>query len=69
MGALSERDIDFARRISAVARELGLELDPSQVQAVGTVAGGEQPLSRRTSVSGLLRLDSEGPQCARQPVP
>ncbi len=34
-GSLSERDIDLATRISAVARENGLESDPSQVQAVG----------------------------------
>jgi len=34
-GALSERDVELARRISAQARSLGLESDPSQVQAVG----------------------------------
>lgn len=34
-GALSDRDIELARRISALAREVGLEPDPSQVQAVG----------------------------------
>ena len=34
-GALSERDIELARRISVAARELGLEPDPSQVQVVG----------------------------------
>lgn len=34
-GALGESDIEFARRCSEVARELGLEADPSQVQAVG----------------------------------
>ncbi len=34
-GALSERDVELARRISASAREIGLEPDPSQVQAVG----------------------------------
>jgi len=34
-GALSERDIDLARRISGVAREFGLESDPSQLQVVG----------------------------------
>jgi pterin-4a-carbinolamine dehydratase len=33
-GALSERDIELARRISVEARKLGLEPDPSQVQAV-----------------------------------
>src|SRR3954468_9977767 len=34
-GALSPRDIDLARQISAAARELGIEADPSQVQVVG----------------------------------
>lgn len=34
-GALGEGDIEFARRCSEVARELGLVADPSQVQAVG----------------------------------
>jgi pterin-4a-carbinolamine dehydratase len=34
-GALSQLDVEFARRVSTVARDLGLESDPSQVQAVG----------------------------------
>ncbi len=34
-GALSERDVALARRISTAAHELGLEPDPSQVQVVG----------------------------------
>ena len=34
-GALSKRDIEFARRVSAVAHQLGLEPDPSQLLAVG----------------------------------
>src|SRR4029078_13100118 len=34
-GALSNRDVELARRISAEARTLGLEPDPSQVQFVG----------------------------------
>lgn len=34
-GALSESDIELARRVSALARDLGLQADPSQVQAVG----------------------------------
>lgn len=33
-GALSERDVDLARRVSASARRLRLEADPSEVQAV-----------------------------------
>jgi pterin-4a-carbinolamine dehydratase len=34
-GAMSQRDVDLARRISAAAAEMGLEADPSQVQVVG----------------------------------
>ena len=34
-GAMSRRDVELARRISAAARTLGLEADPSQVQVVG----------------------------------
>ena len=34
-GALSERDVELARRISVAARELGIGSDPSQVQVVG----------------------------------
>ncbi|HET7830866.1 MAG TPA: 4a-hydroxytetrahydrobiopterin dehydratase, partial [Candidatus Limnocylindrales bacterium] len=34
-GAMSERDVELARRISAAAHALGLEADPSQVQVVG----------------------------------
>lgn len=34
-GALSEKDVDLARRISGLARDLALEPDPTQVQVVG----------------------------------
>lgn len=34
-GALSEQDINLARRISRIAADLGLGSDPSQLQAVG----------------------------------
>jgi len=34
-GALSERDVEVARGVSDAARAMGLEADPSQVQAVG----------------------------------
>jgi 4a-hydroxytetrahydrobiopterin dehydratase len=34
-GALSEHDVELARRISAVARTMHLEPDPSEVQVVG----------------------------------
>jgi 4a-hydroxytetrahydrobiopterin dehydratase len=34
-GALSERDVELARRVSVAARTLHLETDPSEVQALG----------------------------------
>ena len=34
-GALSERDVELARRVSLAAQTLHLETDPSQVQALG----------------------------------
>ena len=34
-GALGPLDVEFARNVSALAREFGLEADPSQVQVVG----------------------------------
>ncbi|MEZ3161131.1 alpha/beta fold hydrolase [Microbacterium sp. BWT-B31] len=41
-GGLSESDVDLAQRVSAVARELGLRSDPTQVQQVG-IAVAEAP--------------------------
>jgi 4a-hydroxytetrahydrobiopterin dehydratase len=46
-GALGERDIDLARRISTVARERGLEPDPSQVQAVGIAVAQDSDVDVR----------------------
>jgi 4a-hydroxytetrahydrobiopterin dehydratase len=34
-GALGEKDVELARSVSNLARDLGLEADPSQVQVVG----------------------------------
>lgn len=41
-GALSGRDVELARRISAEARKLGLEPDPSQVQVVGIAVAQDE---------------------------
>ena len=38
-GALSQRDVELARRISVEARRLQVEPDPSQVQAIGINVG------------------------------
>jgi len=60
-GALSESDIALARRVSDMARKLGLEPDPSQVQMVGIAvaqdAGADvQPFwSRRLGIRAFRR--------------
>lgn len=41
-GALAEVDVEVARQISAAARELGLEPDPSQVQVVGIAVAQDE---------------------------
>src|SRR6185369_1510592 len=41
-GALSQLDVELARRISAEARTLGIEPDPSEVQVVG-IAVAQDP--------------------------
>jgi 4a-hydroxytetrahydrobiopterin dehydratase len=41
-GALTGRDVELARRISAEARALGLEPDPSQVQAIGVAVAQDE---------------------------
>src|SRR3989337_3053276 len=48
-GALSDRDVELARQISAEARKLGIEPDPSQVQVVAiAVAQDTGPDAPRT---------------------
>ena len=40
---MSQRDVELARRISAVARDLGLTADPSVVQTVLLIPGAPNP--------------------------
>ena len=44
--ALSQRDIDLARRISAVAAGLGLAADPTAVQSVGPIVIGASDIKK-----------------------
>lgn len=53
-GALSERDIELARRISAMARGLGLKADPSQVQAVGVMVAQDASADVRPFFAAAL---------------
>jgi 4a-hydroxytetrahydrobiopterin dehydratase len=61
-GALSEGDIELARKISAAAQELGLEPDPSQVQAVGIAVAHDAGVDVRpfwAAVFGYRYLGAE----------
>ena len=56
-GALSERDIELARRISEVARTLGLGSDPSQVQVVGIAVAQDTGADTRPFWAAALGYD------------
>ena len=61
-GALSEVDVELARQISARARELGLEPDPSQVQVVGIAVAQDKGADVRpfwVAVLGYKNLGDE----------
>ncbi|HET9260153.1 MAG TPA: 4a-hydroxytetrahydrobiopterin dehydratase [Acidimicrobiia bacterium] len=60
-GALSERDIELARRVSAVARDLGLDPDPSQLLAVGIAVAQDSGVDVRpffAAAFGYTPLDA-----------
>jgi 4a-hydroxytetrahydrobiopterin dehydratase len=63
-GALSERDIELARKVSAAARELGLEPDPSQVQAVGIAVAHDAIVDVRPFWAAALGYRYLGPEDA-----
>jgi 4a-hydroxytetrahydrobiopterin dehydratase len=60
-GALSERDVELARRISAKARTLGLEPDPSQVQVVGIAVAHDAGVDVGPFWAAALGYKSLGP--------
>ncbi|HET9852983.1 MAG TPA: VOC family protein [Candidatus Limnocylindrales bacterium] len=60
-GALSERDIQLARRISAEARTLGLEPDPSQVQVVNIAVAQPESTDVGPFWAAALGYQSLGP--------
>lgn len=57
-GQLSERDIGLARRISEIARTLGLEPDPSQVQVVGIAVAQDTGSDTRPFWAAAMGYDS-----------
>ncbi|MDQ2673464.1 MAG: 4a-hydroxytetrahydrobiopterin dehydratase [Chloroflexota bacterium] len=56
-GRLGERDIELARGISEIARTLGLEPDPSQVQVVGIAAAQDTGADTRPFWAAALGYD------------
>ena len=59
-GALSESDIALARRISEIARDHGLEPDPSQVQTVGIAVAQDAGADVRPFWSAALGYEHLG---------
>jgi 4a-hydroxytetrahydrobiopterin dehydratase len=56
-GALSERDVELARRISAVARGMHLEPDPSRLQVVGLAVAQDTGSDVRPFFAAVLGYD------------
>ena len=61
-GALSQRDVELARRISAEARKLGIEPDPSQVQVVGIAVAQDAGVDVGPFWAAALGYRSLGPK-------
>jgi len=59
-GALSESDIELARRVSDIAGEIGLEPDPSQLQMVGIAVAQEAGADVRPFWSAALGYEYLG---------
>jgi 4a-hydroxytetrahydrobiopterin dehydratase len=66
-GALGERDIQLARRISAVARTMKLQADPSRVQAVGIAVAQDAGSDVRPFFAALLGYHDLGDEDAIDP--
>ena len=60
-GALSQRDVELARRISAAARALDMQADPSQVQVVGIAVAQDAGIDVGPFWAAALGYRSLGP--------
>lgn len=60
-GALGPLDVDLARAISAAARRVGAEADPSQVQVVGIAVAQDTDADVRPFWAALLGYEYLGP--------
>src|SRR3954452_2240810 len=61
-GALSQRDIELARQISAEARRLRIDSDPSQVQVVGIAVAQDAGSDVGPFWAAVLGYRSLGPK-------
>lgn len=61
-GAMRQRDVELARRISTVARTLGLEPDPSQVQVVSIAVAQDADADVAPFWAAALGYRSLGPK-------
>jgi 4a-hydroxytetrahydrobiopterin dehydratase len=66
-GGLSDRDIELAQRISALARELGLEPDPSQLQVVGIAVAQDTDADVRPFWAAVFGYEYLGAEDAIDP--
>ena len=66
-GSLSDLDVTLARRTSEVAREMGLESDPSQVQVVGIAVAEDADADVRQFWAATLGYEHLGDEDAVDP--
>lgn len=66
-GALGPRDIELAQRVSAAARKLQLEADPSRVQAVGIAVAQDADSDVRPFFAALFGYRDLGDEDAIDP--
>ncbi len=66
-GALSEKDIVLARRISVAAADLGFVADPSQLQAVGVAVAQDSDADVRPFWAAVLGYEDLGEEDAIDP--
>ncbi|HVR79156.1 MAG TPA: VOC family protein, partial [Acidimicrobiia bacterium] len=66
-GALSEDDVELARRVSGAAKELGLEPDPSQVQCVGIAIAQDADMDVRPFWAAAFGYNHLGAEDAIDP--
>ncbi|HJQ77547.1 MAG TPA: VOC family protein [Acidimicrobiia bacterium] len=66
-GALSDSDVELARRVSTAARELRIEADPSQVQCVGIAVAQDAAADVRPFWAAAFGYENLGDEDAIDP--